>query len=855
MSNGLSRSLLVLTAWSVAFATLHDPCAIAQTGTPSHSSTPRLPSQHEVVAPFWSTEPGWNTLLEISNNLTRQDLVVNPVLRTAMGSAIALPPLTVPHDQSRQVDLRTLVRDLSGRVGSYGSVVFRYSSVSRGNLFATVLLQRMGQPIAFHFDAFPVDPNFVAGSQESVWWLPHPTADGFLVVSNFSPRPLRARQILTGDGKSDVAVLTLGPYQTRRVSVRDVVQHAGFKATFGGLRVEFDGDAGASNVSEFLFDEDAEFSALMKVFDRDPTAPTGAITLRAPLVGLAQPDPVLGYPDGVVLNPRLFLRNAAERPIAAEIALDWKGQSSSGRIPIKLPALAPEETRVLDLSTLQKQGLPPEANWASVAITYSGRPGDLVPLAASYDDSTRYGLQSPFSDSLSFMWKGGMWHYDVQHDSLITTGNAGTKDARVAVSFFFGENGTYEMPERILKPGQQIWLDVGELIRNQVPDKHGRAIPADTMSGSYEIKDLNDTNVGYLYEGKLMTDKTFGHATYGCAPCCGYDDSYLLPNPLSVPVAGGGTLGVWAVNDCTGEPVAKGGAYNWSSSTPPVASVNQSGYMTGVSPGSTSVSSYISLRIPGVKNCPAQVFRPAGPGNVIPAISGPTTLWWFKGISLGISGYLNEITLTASPLNGTYQWAVVAGSDKVSLSSSNYSSVVVTSIGQSTKLNDVSITATVDGETSAPFALTVRAPYALGSYALHPTPVYTADPVYVWDTYVYYQVRDNFLTPMPVALSVNEYFTTAVVPDYSGTNWRQGSMGCAPTSSDAGFADMIGGEIPSQVPTPVYNPSWTGVKVQHWGQDWHVGSCVNGSGPRVQSDTLQKWTDHALHTNIVTPSP
>jgi hypothetical protein len=57
------------------------------------------------------------------------------------------------------------------------------------------------------------------------------------------------------------------------------------------------------------------------------------------------------------------------------------------------------------------------------------------------------------------------------------------------------------------------------------------------------------------------------------------------------------------------------------------------------------------------------------------------------------------------------------------------------------------------------------------------------------------------------------------------------------------------------VPAPVYNPSWTGIKVIHWGQDWHVGTCVNGSGPRVQSDTIQKWTDHALHTNITSPAP
>ena len=378
----------------------------------------------------------------------------------------------------------------------------------------------------------------------------------FLVITNFSPRTVRARQVFTEGINSDIAALTLGPHQTRRISVRDVVQHAGFKTTQGGIRVEFAGDAGSLHVSEFLFDEDAGFSALMKVFERDKKAPPESITLRAPLVGLATPDPMLGYPENTVLIPRVFIRNAGEDAIPAEVVLSWKSPTSLGTIPIKLPALAPQETRVLDLSTLKEQGLPPDANWANVSIAYLGRPGDLVPLAASYDDSTRYGLQSPFSDNLSFQWKGGMWHFDAQHNSLITTGNAGTKNARLSVKLFYAENGVYEMLERGLKPGEQIWLDVGELIRNQVPDRKGRVIPPDTMAGSYEIEDLNDSNVGYLYEGKLIIDKTFGHATYGCAACCSYDDAFLLPDPLGVAVGGGGTFAVWATNSCNGKDVA-----------------------------------------------------------------------------------------------------------------------------------------------------------------------------------------------------------------------------------------------------------------------------------------------------------
>jgi hypothetical protein len=365
-------------------------------------------------------------------------------------------------------------------------------------------------------------------------------------------------------------------------------------------------------------------------------------------------------------------------------------------------------------------------------------------------------------------------------------------------------------------------------------------------------------------KGRLMVSQPqSGLArSFSCGNCLSLCTQALLsPNSsLSFGIGGIGPLGDVSANACLGLCGSCGGtpsgpysgfSIRWSSSNTSIATLSSGQYLPsanfqGVAPGATNGNVVVSDQ-----GCTA---RGGGPITVEPLISGPTTLWWFNGLSLGVSGYSNQITLTASPTAGTYSWAVTAGSDKVSLNNSTSSSVVVTSTGQSKTANDVSVTATTNGQTSAPFQLTVRAPYALSSDPNHPTPVYTTDPNYVWDTDIYYLVVDNFLTPVPVSLPINEYFTTGPINDYSGTNWRQGSPGCAQTAG-AEFFDLLGGENSSRVPTPVYSPNWTGAKVQHWGQDWHVGTCNLGSGPRVQSDTIQKWTDHALHTNIVSPNP
>ena len=173
---------------------------------------------------------------------------------------------------------------------------------------------------------------------------------------------------------------------------------------------------------------------------------------------------MLGYPQGTMLHPTIFVRNVTDAPISPTMLVSWKSTAAAGKAPLDLGKVAAEETRVVDLTALQS--VPPNANWANVEITYSGRLGDLIAVAASYDESKRYGLQSPFSSSISYMWKAGMWHVDPTHDTLITTGNGGQKDARVAISLFYGDTGVYEMPEKLLLPGR---ADLGEFGRSDSP--------------------------------------------------------------------------------------------------------------------------------------------------------------------------------------------------------------------------------------------------------------------------------------------------------------------------------------------------------------------------------------------------
>jgi len=78
---------------------------------------------------------------------------------------------------------------------------------------------------------------------------------------------------------------------------------------------------------------------------------------------------------------------------------------------------------------------------------------------------------------------GGKWLADSLHDSLITVGNGGIEPARAQMTFYYhGGQDKYQV-EQTLAPDEQMWLDLGKLIRDQVPGRDGKTIPPEVTWG------------------------------------------------------------------------------------------------------------------------------------------------------------------------------------------------------------------------------------------------------------------------------------------------------------------------------------------------------------------------------------
>ena len=564
-------------------------------------------SRQEVIAPYWSLESGWKTSFEIRNNLPTEAMRVTPVLRTHSGEELRLPVIEVGSEQIRSVDLHSLLTENQARRlrnSPYGSVAFQFEGWGLRNIYASTMITMPGHPIGFHFDAIGHYARAESHEFSGVWWMPNETLTNYLLITNNSEEPVRLSLRISGaDFAWTEDMIPLGPRQSRRVVVREMLQKHGISATFGGIKVRIESKSGAVQVNQIAFDEKVGFSAIMRMFER-PTIKaqrTSPAPLRAPMVALRTPDPALGFPSDVVLNPFIFISNTTAATQALSLDVHWRKPGQWASTPLLIENLKAGETRKIAIADLQKSGqVPPDAHWANVEISTDGEPGDVIAVAASYDDTLRYGTQSPFTRMVSSYWKGGMWKADHHNNSFITAGNAGKVPTSVELSLISSDGSLrYEMSAVELAPNQQTWIDVRELIRNKVPDKSGKIWPSELQTGSYEIRESSPTGlVGQIFEGKLVVDKMHGHAAYGCASCCGFMNSYQTADPLIQAVGSYHAQKAWGYQACTNQLTdITRWVWNWASWDIYTATVGD-GTVTGLAPGQTTVESSVDTLSP-----------------------------------------------------------------------------------------------------------------------------------------------------------------------------------------------------------------------------------------------------------------
>jgi len=616
------RTTLVLAALSLSTTLL----AFATHPAPQ-------PASFEQFAVYWTAEAGWKTELLLRNNLPSQSLTVTPALRTPDGTKTALPTVTINSNDVATVDLGSIITTSAPQLtGAYGSIVFRYTATVPRALYAAVMVELPGTPIEFHLDGYFQATGPVSGGQEGIWWLPRDSVKDWLILTNTSANALSGSLTLYDPtGKAWNQPVRLSARQMMRVSVRSLLQEAGLTGTFGGIKIDVPNGAGYLDSAHFVYDETNGSLALMKMFTYDPNATLiqrsltdKQWTIRAPMLALTNPDPSLALPSGTTLQPAIFMRNVSGHAYTAQLTFNWRSDSNTGKSTTAV-AIQPYATAMVDVAALQKNGtIPAPARWAYVSITAPIQPDNLLAVATSFDATGRLGAQTAFSDQVASHWSGGKWEVDANHDTIIAVGNAGSAASKAQITFYYNSGqGKYRI-EQTLATDEQLWLDMGKVIRNQVPDKNGNTIPSSVMSGTYELRSLTNKATQGLFEGKLVIDKTYGYAAHGCMLCCGYSDPYMYFDPFGLLGGDDGDQYVWATDDCEGgdDDITEyflNGTYRWWTGNTQIATASNN-QITAVAVGSTTnnASGYmpITREVGWGRPCPNVVEEPSGPVNV-----------------------------------------------------------------------------------------------------------------------------------------------------------------------------------------------------------------------------------------------
>jgi hypothetical protein len=293
-------------------------------------------------------------------------------------------------------------------------------------------------------------------------------------------------------------------------------------------------------------------------------------------------------------------------------------------------------------------------------------------------------------------------------------------------------------------------VDFGKLIHDQIPDKSGHTLPTNLASGAYRIRDLTDAAAGTVYEGKVIVDKTNGHAAYGCAICCGPKFPFMAIDPLPVPVSGFANQQVQAPNSCSAGMLNVTGDFpTWWTDNTSIATANGH-QINGVAVGATNHHALSKLMYWGPREyadpCP-QDQQQGDAGTCVSGLkfSGTANAFVFVGIDSHIVS-ANSYFLSGTPTGGTYGATSSDSSDILTptfVSSLQLEKVTVQTADQSTTNGDRTLTFSYTPPWCQRFTLTQTVTARKFSYLTNNNPSnqctlgFGTDQVYIYAIYTH----------------------------------------------------------------------------------------------------------------------
>lgn len=177
---------------------------------------------------------------------------------------------------------------------------------------------------------------------------------------------------------------------------------------------------------------------------------------------------------------------------------------------------------------------------------------------------------------------------------MVSVWNSSESAEDVNVTLYYANgSGHYTLPIH-LDPYASSSFDLAQLIASQKPDQGGNIIPASVKEGSLVFSSAKGVNLPINLNLNVgVYDVATATCYYGCVLCDGYYQILISPNPFDCPPGMTETIPLYGTYD-NGNNYGVS-ASSASSSNTSVATVDNSGNVTGISPGSTTITADSSL--------------------------------------------------------------------------------------------------------------------------------------------------------------------------------------------------------------------------------------------------------------------
>jgi hypothetical protein len=551
---------LLLALLATSFISPLPPSRAAKGRVPKHESqkgedtsaapstqTEEQPPDVILAAPYWSTADGFVSTIEMKNYHVSNPLTVTPVLHLEHGGEIALEPITLKPSETRRINLNQVLakrgqRELIGAA--------EISHAPAGAFGANMTVLNDAKSLIYNFQFRTPD---VTTRLEGLWWFYDEHTDGFVAAQNASNNEITVTPTLYAQERPyrlepiklrphEMTVLRLRQEQLRRLGLEQVRE--------GGISLE-SSVTGALVAGGGLVNPNIGFSAPLRMDDPDQLSLNVkrlGQTLHAigVTIGTDVTDMSMGLPPDSRMNPIMNLRNITNEAITVRPVFKYDMDGALQSFALPEVHLNPQQVKRVDLLPFWESGqIFEQANWGSLEINYTGKPGALIASVTSVDQTGTYVFDAKIDNKLAAGFQGEYWSIEGDNDTAITIKNITNKEATCQLSLQYAQGSkTYQMQPLTLQPGEARMIMLKELQHHHIPGIDGKPLPLTGIFGGMKLTEAPGGR-HFLIDAVVYNPKT------ATCSACGYGCVY--PTRLFFPEYQ--TSGYIVTPGETGEPL------------------------------------------------------------------------------------------------------------------------------------------------------------------------------------------------------------------------------------------------------------------------------------------------------------